>query len=143
MEANHVEVSNKTDDLMLRLLKARFFIHSTLSLEYGLADEPSEPQLTFYRFQVEVVEKEEALTVATIEVGTLQALPDTERKGYTSSPSMERELVCLRHLYNRLREVTGDLGFDAIGLLRIHIDSSHQLQDAMQGNVRQIRRAHV
>ena len=97
MEANHVEVSNKTDDLMLRLLKARFFIHSTLSLDYGLADEPSEPQLTFYRFQAEVVEKEEALTVATIEVGTLQALPDTERKGYTSSPSMERELVCLRH----------------------------------------------
>ena len=35
------------DDLELGLLKARSFIHSTLSSEYGLADEPSEPQLDF------------------------------------------------------------------------------------------------
>ena len=33
---------------------------------------------------------------------------------------MERELVHLRHLYNRLREVAGDLGFDAAGLLRTY-----------------------
>ena len=57
------------------------------------------------------------MRVATIEVGTLQALHDIERQGYTSSPSMERELVRLQHSYGRLREIARDLGFDAIGLL--------------------------
>jgi len=40
-------------------------------LEYGLAVEPSEPQLAFRRLQDEVAEKEEALRVANAEVGTL------------------------------------------------------------------------
>ena len=38
-----MEASNGADDLALRLLEARSFIHSTLSLDYGSADEPSEP----------------------------------------------------------------------------------------------------
>ena len=36
------------------------------------------------------------MRVTTVEVGTLQALLDTERRGYASSPSMERELACFR-----------------------------------------------
>ena len=43
VEASHAEASSKADDLALKLLEARFFIHSTLSLEYGPTDEPSEP----------------------------------------------------------------------------------------------------
>ena len=43
MEASRAEASNKADDLALQLLEAKSFIHSILSLEYGLADEPSEP----------------------------------------------------------------------------------------------------
>ena len=43
MEARRAEASNKADDLALRLLKARSFIHSTLSLEYGPTNEPSKP----------------------------------------------------------------------------------------------------
>lgn len=43
------EASSKVDGLRLRLLEARSFIHSTLRLEYGSADEPSEPQLAFCR----------------------------------------------------------------------------------------------
>ena len=74
VEASRAKVSSKADDLALRLLEARSFIHPTLSLEYGPTDEHSEPQLAFHRFQAEVVEKEEALRVATAEVGTLQAL---------------------------------------------------------------------
>ena len=74
VEASRAEASNKADDLALQLLEAKSFIHSILSLEYGLADEPSEPQLAFCRLQAKVVEKEEALRVATVEVGTLQAL---------------------------------------------------------------------
>ena len=66
-------------------MEARSFIHSTLSLEYGLAIEPSEPQLAFRRLQAEVAKKE-ALRVATAEVGTLQALLNTKRQSYTSSP---------------------------------------------------------
>ena len=90
-------------------------------MEYGLADEPSEPQLAFHRLQVKVTEKEEALRVATIEVGTLLALLDIERQSSTSSPSMGRELVHLRHLYNILREVARDPGFNAVGLLHTHL----------------------
>ena len=43
VEANRVEVSRRADDLALRLLKAKSFIHSILSFEYGSTDEPSEP----------------------------------------------------------------------------------------------------
>lgn len=89
------EASSKVDGLTLRLLEARSFIHSTLRLEYGSADEPSEPQLAFCRLLAEVAKKEKALRVAIAKVGTLQALVDTVRQGYTSSPSMERELVQL------------------------------------------------
>lgn len=49
VEASRAEASSKTNDSALRLLEARSFIHSTLSLEYGIADEPSEPQLAFHR----------------------------------------------------------------------------------------------
>ena len=63
VEASRAKVSSKVDDLALRLLEARSFIHPTLSLEYGPTDEHSEPQLAFHRFQAEVVEKEEALRV--------------------------------------------------------------------------------
>ena len=49
IEASCAEVGNKADDLAMRLLQARSYIHSTLSLEYGLADEPSKPQLAFRR----------------------------------------------------------------------------------------------
>ena len=79
VEASRTEASSKADDLALRLLEARSFIHSTLSLEYGPIDEPSEPQLSFHRLQAEVAEKEKAMRVATAEVGTLQALLDTKR----------------------------------------------------------------
>ena len=61
-------MSSRVDDLAMRLVQARSYIHSTLSLEYGLVDEPSEPQLAFHRFQAEVVEKEEAMRVATVEI---------------------------------------------------------------------------
>jgi len=43
VEASRTKVSSKADALALRLLEARSFIHSTLSLEYGPADKPSEP----------------------------------------------------------------------------------------------------
>ena len=120
MEAGRAEASNKSDDLALRLLEARSFIHSSLSLEYGSTNEPSKPQLNLCHLQVEVAKKKEALRVATIEVGTLQALLDIERQGCTSSPSMERELVRLRHSHGRLREIVRDLGFNTIGLLRTY-----------------------
>ena len=67
-----MEASNGVDDLALRLLEARSFIHSTLSLDYGSADEPSEPQLAFHCLQVdEPSEPHEALRVAIAEVDTL------------------------------------------------------------------------
>ena len=99
LEASHAEVRYRADDLAMRLLQARSCIHSTLSLEYGLADEPSEPQLAFHHLQDKVAEKEVALRVATTEISTLQVQLDIERQGYTSSPNMERELVRLRHSY--------------------------------------------
>ena len=71
VEASHAKASSKADDLELRLLEASSFIHSTLSLEYGPIDEPSELQLAFCHFQVKVVEKEEALRVTIAEVGTM------------------------------------------------------------------------
>ena len=60
-----------------------------------MGDEPSEPQLAFRCLQTELVEREEALRVATAEVGILQALLETERQGSTSDSMMERELVRL------------------------------------------------
>ena len=48
------------------------YIHSTLSMEYGReGDKPSELQLAFHHLQTRLAEKEEALRVATTEVGTL------------------------------------------------------------------------
>ena len=41
-------------------------------------DEPSEPLLVFRRLQTKLAEREEALRVATAEVGTLRALLETE-----------------------------------------------------------------
>jgi len=64
-------VISRADDLELSLLEARSFIHSSFSFEYGLADEPSEPQLAFRHLQAEVVKKVEALRIAITEVGTL------------------------------------------------------------------------
>jgi len=60
-------------------------------LEIGLADEPSEPRLAFYRFHAEVAKKEEAVRVAIAQVGP--SLLDIERQSSTSSPTLERELV--------------------------------------------------
>ena len=55
--------------------------------------------------------------MATAGVGTLQALLETKRQGFTFDSTMERELIHLRHSYDRLREIAKDLGFDAAGLL--------------------------
>jgi len=43
VEANCAKESSRVDDLALRLFEAKSFIHSTLSLEYGWANEPSKP----------------------------------------------------------------------------------------------------
>ena len=51
MEASRAKASSKADDLALRLLEASSFIHSTLSLEYGLVDEPSDPSWLFVAFR--------------------------------------------------------------------------------------------
>lgn len=104
----------------MRLLQATSYIHSSLSLEYGSADEPSETQLAFHCLHVELAEKEEAFRVATVEIGTLQALLDTKRQSFTLGPSLERELVWLHHAYTRLSEITRYLGFDAARLLHTH-----------------------
>ena len=93
IEASRAGVSSRADNLAMRLLQARCYIHYTLCLEYRSANEPSEPQLAFPRLQVKVAEKEEHLTTA--EISTLQVLLGSERQGCTSSPSIERELVCL------------------------------------------------
>ena len=93
MEVSRDEASSRATNFALRLLEARSFIHSTLSLEYKLDDEPSEPWFIFCCLQVEVAEKEEAMKAAIAEVGTLQALLNTKRQDCTLSPSMERELV--------------------------------------------------
>ena len=95
MEASHAESSSRADDLSLRLLETRSFIHSTLRLKYGLVDKPREPQSVFRCLQTEVAAKKEELRVATAEVGILQAILDTERQSSTSSPTLERELVWL------------------------------------------------
>ena len=90
-------------------------------MKYGQeGNEPSKPQLAFRRLQIELTEREEALRVATTEVGTLQALLETERQGSTSDSIMEKKLVRLWHSHDRLREISKDLEFDAAGLLRTH-----------------------
>ena len=73
--------AGRANGLALELLQARSYIHSTLSMEHGReGDEPSEPQLVFRRLQTKLAERKKALRVATIEVGTLQALLETERQ---------------------------------------------------------------
>ena len=47
MEVSRAAASSRADDLAMRLVQATSYIHSTLSLEYRSADEPSEPQLAF------------------------------------------------------------------------------------------------
>lgn len=47
VEASRTEASSRADDLALRLLKAKSFIHSTLSLEYRPTNDHNEPQLDF------------------------------------------------------------------------------------------------
>ena len=94
------------------------YIHSALSTEYGRdGDKPSEPQLAFCHLQTELAKREEALRIATTEVGTLQALLETERQGSTFDSMIERKMVRLRHSHDRLRGVAKDLGFDGAGLL--------------------------
>ena len=97
MEASRIKASSRADKLALRLLESRSFIHSTLSLEYEPVYEPSEPHLAFRHHQAEVAEKKEALRVATVEVGTLQALFDTERQSSTSHNFIIFTLNC-KHL---------------------------------------------
>lgn len=93
MEASRAEASSKADDIAMRLVQVRSYIHFTLSLEYRSTNKPNEPQLAFHHLQAKVVEKEEALRVA--EISTLQVLLDKERQSCTLSPSLERELASL------------------------------------------------
>ena len=58
------------------------------------------------------------MRVAIVEVGTLQALLETKKQSSTIDPTMEKEVVHLRHSHDRLREVAKDLGFNVAGLLR-------------------------
>ena len=96
MEAGKVMAISRVDDLALELLHVKFYIHSTLDMKYGGEDDkPSKRQRAFCRLQIELVEREEALKVATAKVGTLQALLETERQSFAPDPAMERELVRL------------------------------------------------
>ena len=106
---------------LLELLQVRSYIHSTLTMEYRReGDEPSKLQLAFRCLQTKLAKREEALRVATVEVGTLQAFLETKRQSSTSDPTMERELVRLWHSLNILREVAKELGFNVARLLRTH-----------------------
>ena len=58
------------------------------------------------------------MRVATVEISILQVLLDTKRQSCTSNANLEKELVCLQHLYSNLSDIARDLGFDAAGLLR-------------------------
>lgn len=50
LEACRAEASRRADGLALELLQVRSYIHSILSMEYGLeGNEPSESQLAFCR----------------------------------------------------------------------------------------------
>jgi len=116
LEVGRAEASSKADGLALELVQVRAYVHSTLRMEYRReGNESSEPQLAFCHLQTELAEREKALRIATTEVGTLRALLETERQGSISNSIMERELVCLQHSHGRLREIAGDLGFDAVG----------------------------
>ena len=80
MEAGKAKASNRADGLAFELVQVKAYIHSTFSMEQGWeGDKPSKPQLTFCSLQTKLIEREEALKVATTEVGTLQALLETER----------------------------------------------------------------
>ena len=93
---SRAKANSRVDSLAFKLVQARAYIHSTLSVKYGReSDEPSEPQLVFRLLQTKLAKREEALRVSTAEVGTLQALLKTERQGSTSNSTLERELVCL------------------------------------------------
>ena len=121
LEASRAETSSKANGLAFKLVQAKAYIHSNLSKKYGQkGDKSSELQLAFCYLQTELAEREEALRVATVEVGTLQALLGIERQGPTYDSMMERELVHLRHSHDRLRGVARGLGFDAVGLLCTH-----------------------
>ena len=65
IKASHAEASNKAEDIAIRLLQARSYIHSTSSLKYESTKEPSEQQLAFCCLQAKVAKKEEALRVTT------------------------------------------------------------------------------
>ena len=121
LKASRSEASSRADGLTPELVQARSYIHSTLSMEQGReGDEPSEIQRAFCHLHSKLAKSKEALRVATIEAGTLQALLKTKRQSSTSDPTMERELVRLQHSHDRLRELAKDMGFDATGLLRIY-----------------------
>ena len=121
LESSRDEAASKADGLALKLVQAKAYIHSTLSMEYGReGNKPSEPQLAFRRLQTELVEKEEALRVTTAKVGTLRALLETKRICSISDSMMVRELVYLQHSHDRLKEIARDIGFDAAELLRTH-----------------------
>ena len=80
LEVGRATASSRAYDLTLELLQVRSYIYSTLSAEHGReGDEPRKLQRAFHCLQTELTEKEEALRVATAEVGTLHALLETER----------------------------------------------------------------
>ena len=121
LEAGRAKASSKANGLAPELAQAKAYIHSTLSIEYGReGDKHIDLQLAFYRLQTKLAEREEALRVATIKVGTLRALLEIERQGSTSDSTMERELVRLRHSHDRLKMIARDLGFDTTELLHTH-----------------------
>lgn len=71
LEVSGVAASSRADDLASELLQAKSYIHPALEMEYGReGNELREPERDFRYFQTELVEKEESLRVATIEVGT-------------------------------------------------------------------------
>jgi len=72
LEADRVAASSQANDLALKPLQVKSYINSALDMEYRRkGDEPSEPQRAFRHLQTKLAEKEEALRVATVEVGTL------------------------------------------------------------------------
>ena len=87
----------------MELVQAKSYIHSTLSIEYKRqGDEPSKPQLAFRRLQIELAEREEALRVATAEVGTLQALLETKRWALLLIPQWRESLSVFNILMTKL-----------------------------------------
>lgn len=109
VEASHAKESSRVDDLVIRLVPAKSYIHFTLSLKYGPTNEPSEPQFAFRHLLARVAEKEESLRVAIVEISTLQVILDIERQGCTLSPNPKWELVRLQNWYGKLSEIAKDL----------------------------------